>query len=238
MSAAETLLDIHGLAVDGVERPALAGVDIEVRPGEIVALLGPNGGGKTTLIRSIIGLATPSSGDIAFCGASLSGLPVESRAQLGIAYVPEGRRVFPGLNVHDNLVVACDADPDERKRRVAEIVELFRPLKEQLHVPAWTMSGGQQQMIAIGRALISDPLLLMLDEPSLGLAPTVLRDLLARLGGIASRGTAILLAEQNAAAALAVADRAYFLDRGQVIATGTAAEFLADTGALSAALGL
>ena len=238
MSTAQTLLTIRGLTVNATERPALAGVDLELRPGKIVALLGANGAGKTTLLRAVMGLATPVAGDIEFCGASLSGLPVENRAQLGIAYVPEGRRVFPGLNVFDNLVVACDADPDERKRRVAEIVELFRPLKEQLHVPAWQLSGGLQQMIALGRALISDPLLLLLDEPSLGLAPTVLRDLLARLRGIASRGTAILLAEQNAAAALTVADRAYLLERGTVAASGTSAEFLADTGALSAALGL
>jgi branched-chain amino acid transport system ATP-binding protein len=218
--------------------PALAKVSVDVQAGEIVALLGANGSGKTSVLRAVLGLETLIAGRIDFRGAPLDGIAVEHRARLGIAYVPEGRRVFPGLTVYDNLVVGCDADPAERRRRLEDVVELFRPLKERLHVPAWQMSGGQQQMVALGRALMTDPLLMMLDEPSLGLAPTVVRDLLAHLRTIAARGTAILLAEQNAAAALGVADRAYVLDHGAVATSGMAADFLIDPGAFSAALGL
>lgn len=209
--------------------PALAGLNLELHPGEIVALLGPNGSGKTTTLRTIMGLVPISRGTVEFRGASLEGLTVERRARLGVAYLPEGRRVFPGLSVHDNLAVGCDADPEERRRRIDDIIDLFFPLKERIKMPAWRLSGGLQQMTAIGRALMSDPLVMMLDEPSVGLAPAVLRDVLGRLRMVAERGTAILLAEQNSAAALAIADRAYVLDRGAVIASGLAADFLIES---------
>ena len=228
-SDTEPLLSLRDVAAEVAGVPALTGVEITVHPGEIVALLGPNNSGKTTTLRAVMGLVPTSRGDVEFRGASLAGIPVEQRARLGIAYLPEGRRVFPGLSVHDNLAIACDADPGERRRRIGEIVELFFPLKERIKMPAWRLSGGLQQMTAIGRALMSDPLIMLLDEPSVGLAPAVLRDVLARLRIIASRGTAIVLAEQNAAAALSIADRAYVLDRGAVIASGLAADFLIDS---------
>ncbi len=227
MSLGEPLLSLRDVAVeDSHGGPLLTGLTLDVQPGEIVALLGPNGSGKTTALRAIMGLAEPTAGEIEFRGASLAGLTVDQRARLGIAYLPEGRRVFPGLTVHDNLAVACDADPRERQRRINDIVDLFFPLKERVRTPAWRLSGGLQQMTAIGRALMTDPLLIMLDEPSVGLAPPVLRDVFARLRAIAMRGTAILLAEQNAAAALGIADRAYVLDRGAAITSGLAADFL------------
>ncbi len=226
---AEPLLSLRGVKVEAPDVAPLTGLDIEVQQGEIVALLGVNGSGKTTALRAAMGLVPVTEGRVEFEGAALDGVPVEQRAALGLAYLPEGRRVFPGMSVHDNLAVACTADPKERRRRIADIVELFFPLKERIDVPAWKLSGGLQQMIAIGRALMADPLLLMLDEPSIGLAPAVLRDVLARLRAIAGRGTAVLLAEQNAAAALAVADRVYVLDRGKVMAAGLAADFLIDS---------
>lgn len=230
MSAdAEPILAVRGLTVAVNDAPALSALDLDLHAGEVVALLGPNGSGKTTTLRAIMGLIDPLAGSVDFRGASLNGLTVERRARLGLAYLPEGRRVFPGLSVYDNLAVACDADPQERRRRIEEIVELFFPLKERIHTPAWRLSGGQQQMTAIGRALMSDPLVMLLDEPSVGLAPVVLRDVLARLRIVASRGTTILLAEQNATAALGIADRAYVLDRGTVIASGLAADFLIDS---------
>jgi branched-chain amino acid transport system ATP-binding protein len=230
MSDGGPILALRDLtAVDHNGQPALTGLTLEVQPGEIVALLGPNGSGKTTALKSIMGLAEATGGDVEFRGATLTGLTVEQRARLGIAYLPEGRRVFPGLTVHDNLAVACDADPRERKRRINEVVDLFFPLKERVQTPAWRLSGGLQQMTAIGRALMSDPLLIMLDEPSVGLAPPVLRDVFSRLRAVATRGTAILLAEQNAAAALSIADRAYVLDRGASIMSGFAADFLIES---------
>jgi branched-chain amino acid transport system ATP-binding protein len=230
MSGDEPILALQDVAVDDASgQPALTGLTLKVEPGEIVAVLGPNGSGKTTALRTIMGLATPSRGIVNFRGAPLDGLAVEQRARLGIAYLPEGRRVFPGLTVHDNLAVACDADPAERRRRIDDIVNLFFPLKERVQMPAWRLSGGLQQMTAIGRALMSDPLLIMLDEPSVGLAPPILRDVFQRLRAIATRGTAVLLAEQNAAAALSIADRAYVLDRGAAIMSGYAADFLIES---------
>lgn len=227
MSAGGPLLALRDVvAPDANGQPGLSGLTLEVQPGEIVALLGPNGSGKTTALRTIMGLLQPAGGTIEFRGASLAGIPMEGRARAGIAYLPEGRRVFPGLTVYDNLAVACDADPRERRRRIADIVDLFFPLKERVGTPAWRLSGGLQQMTAIGRALMSDPLLIILDEPSVGLAPPVLRDVFARFRAIAARGTSILLAEQNAAAALGIADRAYVLDRGASIMSGLAADFL------------
>jgi branched-chain amino acid transport system ATP-binding protein len=227
--APEPVLSLRGVTASLGDAPTLCGIDIEVYPGEVVALLGANGSGKTTTLRTVMGLVETSGGSVGFRGAELDGLTVEERAKLGIAYLPEGRRVFPGLSVYDNLAVACEADPDERRRRIDEIVELFFPLKERINMPAWRLSGGLQQMTAIGRALMSDPLLMMLDEPSVGLAPAVLRDVLARLRVVASRGTAILLAEQNAIAALGIADRAYVLDHGTVSAAGLAADFLIES---------
>jgi branched-chain amino acid transport system ATP-binding protein len=231
------VLAVRDLVAESGGVPALGGLNLELRPGEIVALLGPNGSGKTTTLRAIMGLVPATSGSVEFRGAPLEGLSVERRARLGVAYLPEGRRVFPGLTVHDNLAVACDADPEERRRRIEDIINLFFPLKERIKVPAWRLSGGLQQMTAIGRALMSDPLVMMLDEPSVGLAPAVLRDVLARLRTVADRGTAILLAEQNSAAALAIADRAYVLDRGAVIASGMAADFLIESARQSTSAG-
>ncbi|MBI3453093.1 MAG: ABC transporter ATP-binding protein [Rhodospirillales bacterium] len=212
--------------------------ELSIAEGEIVAVLGANGAGKSTLLRAVMGLAPPARGRIEFLGRDLAGRPTDERARMGLAYVAEGRRIFPGMSLYDNLAVACPADRHERARRIAEICRLFPPLLHKEHMPAWQLSGGQQQMLAIGRALMGDPLLLLLDEPSLGLAPKIVRDLLARLRDIAARGTAVLIAEQNAAAALEIADRAVIMRAGKVAASGPAARLRADSAALISSLGL
>jgi len=217
------LLEIEGLGVRHGGVPALAGIELALAPGEAVALLGANGAGKSTLLRAVIGLVAASEGAIRFDGADITRLSPEKRARAGIGYVPEGRRVFPGMSVRDNLLVACRAEAAERARRVEAAFQLFPDLAERPGRRAWQLSGGQQQMLAVARALMSAPRLLLLDEPSLGLAPALVAGLFGRLREIAAGGTAILLAEQNAAAALAFASRGIALQLGRVVASGEAA---------------
>ena len=218
MSAA--LLDMREVGVGS----ALARVSLQVSAGETVALLGANGAGKSTLLAAIMGEARVASGAILLDGRDLDGLPPRRRARLGIGYCPSGRRVFAALSVEDNLDVACFAPAPERARLKRETMELFPQLATHRHAPAWRLSGGQQQMLAIARALMARPRLLLLDEPSLGLAPALVDELLAKLRRVAETGAAVLLAEQNIGAALAVADRALVLTRGRVAAQGGAAE--------------
>ena len=203
---------------------ALRDASLAVAAGEAVALLGANGAGKTTLMRALIGLLPARAGAILFDGRSIASLSPERRARLGLGYAPEGRRVFPGMSVRDNLDVACRAHAAERARRRGDIEALFPQLAEHAARPAWQLSGGQQQMLAIGRALMTGPRLLLLDEPSLGLSPRLTAELFDRLRAIRDAGTAILLAEQNVAQAATLCDRAYILRTGQVVAAGAAAE--------------
>jgi branched-chain amino acid transport system ATP-binding protein len=226
MSAA--LLEIDGLTVAYGPAVALHGASLAVSPGEAVALLGANGAGKTTLLRALIGQLPARAGDIRLDGRSITALPPERRARLGIGYAPEGRRVFAGMSVRDNLDAACRAAADERARRRAEVERLFPQLAEHAARRAWQLSGGQQQMLAIGRALMTAPRLLLLDEPSLGLSPRLAGELFARLAAIRDSGTAILLAEQNVALALALCGRAYVLQTGRIVASGAAAALARD----------
>jgi branched-chain amino acid transport system ATP-binding protein len=214
-------------------------IDLAVTPGEIVALLGANGAGKTSLLRAVIGEIAPAAGAIRFDGNDLTGIPPHRRARLGIGYCPAGRHVFPAMSVLDNLRVASFAGPAERARRTAEAMALFPQLRERAASAAWRLSGGQQQMLAIARALMAAPKLLVLDEPSLGLAPILVGDLLGRLRAVARGGTAILLAEQNIGVALEVADRAALLAEGRLVAQGAAADIAArpDLSALAMGLG-
>ena len=198
---------------------------VSVEAGEIVALLGGNGAGKTTLLETVLGF---HPGRVVLFGRDASALAVEQRVGLRVGYVPEGRRVFAALTVRENLEAASSLPAGQRRQRVEEMLALFPMLGERPEARAWLLSGGQQQMLALARALMDRPRLLLLDEPTLGLAPVVVADLLKRLGAMTADGTAILLAEQRAALALGVARRGVVLSRGQVVRRGSAAELAAD----------
>jgi len=199
--------------------------EVSVEAGEIVALLGGNGAGKTTLLETVLGF---HAGRVVLFGRDASALAVEQRVALGVGYVPEGRRVFAGLTVRENLEAASALPAGQRRQRVEEMLALFPMLGERPEARAWLLSGGQQQMLALARALMDRPRLLLLDEPTLGLAPVVVADLLRRLGAMTGDGTAILLAEQRAALALGIARRGVVLSRGQVVRRASAAELAAD----------
>lgn len=218
------LLSLTGISVAYGQISALSDVTLEVRAGETVALLGANGAGKSTLMKTVMGFLTPRSGVIQLDGRPFTGLAVEKRVRRGLGYCPEGRRVFPGLSVRENLLVAARADAATCRRRLDAVLAHFPALEERLATLAWQLSGGQQQMLAIGRALMTGPRLLLLDEPSLGLSPRLATELLDKLRDIASGGTAILLAEQSVAKALELCDRAYVLELGRIRAVGTATE--------------
>jgi branched-chain amino acid transport system ATP-binding protein len=198
-----------------------------VNAGEVVALLGGTGAGKTSLLEAILGFRS-APGRVSLFGQDVSAMTVEQRVALGVGYVPEGRRVFAGLTVRENLEACSTASAALRRRRVDEMLVLFPMLGERPNARAWLLSGGQQQMLALARALMNRPRLLLMDEPTLGLAPVVVADLLRRLPQMAAEGTAILLAEQRAALALGAASRGVVLSRGQIIRTGSAAELAAD----------
>jgi len=198
-----------------------------VAAGEIVALLGPNGAGKTALIETILGFRS-SSQAIRLFGQDVRALPVERRVALGVGYVPERRRLFAGLTVRENLEAASGLPAVERRRRVEEMLALFPVLARRPDARAWLLSGGQQQMLALARALMDRPRLLLLDEPTLGLAPLVVAELMARLTALAADGTAVLLSEQRAGLALGIAGRGVILSRGRIVRLGSAQELLSD----------
>ncbi|HEX7080011.1 MAG TPA: ABC transporter ATP-binding protein [Gammaproteobacteria bacterium] len=219
----------------------LKDVSIRVGEGEFVAVVGPNGAGKTTLFNTISGLVPPTSGSIRFDGRDLTALPAVRRAHLGIAHVPEGRQVFPSLSVLENLEVGASTEPGRRgwKRNLQRIYEWFPVLAERAHDPAGALSGGQQQMLAIARGLASAPRLLMLDEPSMGLAPALADEIFERLVEIRREAEfAVLLVEQRVAEALQLADRAYVLETGRVFLEGDHATLRDDDRIRQAYLGL
>jgi len=218
------LLQVDRLTARYGEITALEDATIEVRAGEAVALVGANGAGKTTLMKAVMGFVAPAAGAIAYDGQPLAGVAVAARARRGLGYSPEGRRVFPGMTVRENLEVASRADRATTRARAGEVYAMFPALAEKATALGWQLSGGEQQMLAIGRALMTAPRLLLLDEPSLGLSPLLTTAVLGQVRAIATRGTAVLLAEQNVAMALAVADRAYVLQVGRVVESGPAAE--------------
>ena len=218
------LLQVTSLTARYGEITALEGATIEVRAGEAVALVGANGAGKTTLMKSVMGFVAPAAGAIDYDGRPLAGVAVSARARLGLGYSPEGRRVFPGMTVRENLEVASRAGRAATRARLDEVYAMFPALAQKAAALGWQLSGGQQQMLAIGRALMTAPRLLLLDEPSLGLSPILTAEVLGRVRAIVARGTAVLLAEQNVAMALAVADRAYVLQVGRVVESGPGAE--------------
>ena len=217
------MLKISGLKAGYGRLPALQGIDVEVERGELVTIIGSNGAGKSTLLRTISGLLKVMSGTITFDGDDITNLRPDKVVRRGLVHCPEGRHVFPGLSTYDNLRLGSHAGNDFQAR-LDEVYALFPLLEERHRQLAGSLSGGEQQMLAIGRSLMSDPALVMLDEPSLGLAPIIVEQVLATAGEIRDSGRTVLLVEQNAELALEVADRAYVLERGQVMAEGPAAE--------------
>ena len=217
----------------------LHGISLEVRAGEIATLVGANGAGKTTLLRAISGVQPITSGTIRFEGKSLNRVPSHLRVALGIAQVPEGRQLFAPLSVEDNLKLgAWSRRAAEIEPQMSRVYALFPMLDELRKAPAGALSGGQQQMLAIGRALMAQPRLLLLDEPSMGLAPILVDRILATTETLKREGITILLVEQNARAALAIADRAYVLETGMIAMSGTAAEIRFDKRVREAYLGV
>jgi branched-chain amino acid transport system ATP-binding protein len=217
------MLKVSGLVSGYGKVPALHGVDIEVRTGELVTIIGGNGAGKSTLLRTISGLIKVMAGTIEFDDHDVTNDRPDKIVRRGLVHCPEGRHVFPGLTASDNLRLGAHAGSNFDER-LEEVYNLFPRIKERAGQLAGSMSGGEQQMLAIGRSLMSDPALVMLDEPSLGLAPIVVEQVLATAAEIRDSGRTVLLVEQNAELALEVADRAYVLERGNVVIEGPAAE--------------
>jgi len=233
------MLEVRGLQNRYGRIPALKGIDLSVRDGELVALVGANGAGKTTLLRVISGVLEASAGTLAFDGADITHLGSDQRVRRGIVQVPEGRQVFGPLSVEDNLRLgAYTRTRAEREQGLARVYEMYPALAERRRQPAGTLSGGQQQMLAMGRAAMARPKLLLLDEPSMGLAPRLVAEVFAYVNALKSAGTTIFLVDQNARAALAIADRAYVIETGRIVLSGTGAELMASEQVQAAYLGL
>ena len=224
------MLTIEGLHAWYGPAHVLQGVDLQVRRGEIVCLIGRNGAGKTTTLRTVMGLVDRRAGRVVFDGHDLLARPAHVRNGLGLGYVPEERRIVPGMTVRENLRLGLLAAAVKRPERlvVGEVAEIFPRLAERLDQTAVTMSGGEQQMLAIARAMVSQPKLIMLDEPSEGIMPVLVDEMFALFSRMRDNGTTILLVEQNVELALALGDRAYVLDGGVVVHHDTAAALLAD----------
>ncbi|RAP77307.1 ABC transporter ATP-binding protein [Paenibacillus montanisoli] len=218
---------------------ALKGVSLDVAEGEIVTLIGSNGAGKSTLLKTLSGLLKPKKGDIQYLGASVAGKPVQDIVKAGISHVPEGRRVFANMSVEENLELGAYLRKDKQGIRedIEKVYELFPRLLERRKQLSGTLSGGEQQMLAMGRAMMARPKLLLLDEPSMGLAPLLVKAIFNIIEEINRSGTTVLLVEQNANMALSIANRAYVIETGKVVLSGTAAELQASDKIKSAYLG-
>jgi branched-chain amino acid transport system ATP-binding protein len=234
------LLVVDGLTSHYGPICALSGVSLSVHAGELVAIVGANGAGKSTLLRSLSGVQPKSAGSVRFAGSDLTRQPPHRVVASGVCHVPEGRQVFAPLTVEDNLRLGAYPHRRDRvgvERDLARVYALFPILEERRAQPSGTLSGGQQQMLAIGRALLGRPRLLLLDEPSMGLAPLLVAEILRVVQELNRSGVTVLLVEQNARAALGIADRGYVLETGRVVMTASAGELLADEGVRRAYLG-
>jgi branched-chain amino acid transport system ATP-binding protein len=231
------LLELEDVYVHYGKIEALKGLSLEVDEGEIVTLIGANGAGKTTTLKTISGLRPVTSGAIRFGGDDITKLPGHKRVRSGIGQAPEGRGVFPGMTVHDNLLMGAYARKGDLQGDLREVYELFPRLAERRNQFAGTLSGGEQQMLAIGRALMTKPKVLLLDEPSMGLAPMLVAQIFSIVEEINHRGTTVLLVEQNAAQALGLAHRAYVLETGRIVKTAPARDLLNDPEVKAAYLG-
>jgi branched-chain amino acid transport system ATP-binding protein len=225
------MLRISGLHAWYDRSHVLQGVDLQVRPGQIVSLIGRNGAGKTTTLRAVMGLLARAAGAVVFDGQELSGLPVHQRFRRGLAYVPEERRIVPGLTVRENLELGLVAAPwiGDRAGAIDRAAALFPRLAARLDQVAETMSGGEQQMLAIARAMASGPRMIMLDEPTEGIMPILVEELASQLLAMKAAGTTILLVEQNVELALGLSDHAYIIDQGTIVHAADARALLADT---------
>jgi len=234
------MLEVSDLDVYYGDSQALHGMALRVEEGEVVTLVGANGAGKTTTLRAISGLQGVARGDIVFEGVSITGVPGHTRSGLGISLVPEGRELWPSLTVLENLELGCYAKSARKHRdeSLERVFDLFPRLQERTKQPAGSMSGGEQQMVAIARSLMSRPRLLMFDEPSLGLAPVVVTQVFAIIRRLAKEGLTILLVEQNLKKALEVADRGYVVETGSITLQGPARELLSNEGIRAAYLGI
>ena len=235
------LISLDGLVVRYGEIEAVHGLSLAVDAGEVVALLGGNGAGKSTTLRAISGLLKPAAGDVVFDGKSIIALGPEAIVRLGIAHVPEGRRVFPGLSARENIMLGASNRGRIAKatliRESDEMFDLFPDIRPFADALGWTLSGGQQQMVAVARGLMARPRLLLLDEPSLGLAPVIVQKVFSIIAEIQRRGTTVLLVEQNARMALSVADRGYVLETGRLAVSGKPAELWSNDAVRAAYLG-
>jgi branched-chain amino acid transport system ATP-binding protein len=231
------MLEVADLEVRYGAIAALKGISFTVGQGEIVALLGANGAGKTTTQKTISGMLRPALGSITFDGRRIDGIPAHQLIELGICHVPEGRHVFPRMTVAENLEMGAFRfrRPDDAEQE--RVLTMFPILRDRFRQPAGTLSGGEQQMLAIGRALMGKPRLLLLDEPSMGLAPLIVRQIFDIIREINTSGVTVLLVEQNAAQALALANRGYVMETGEIVLSGTGQELLADDRVRAAYLG-
>ena len=232
------MLEVNGLNVYYGLIHALHDVSFHVNEGEIVALIGANGAGKTTILHTVSGLLNAKSGSVVFEGKDITKKPGHSIVKLGMSHVPEGRRVFPGLTVAENLRMGAFTRPNsEVAASLEEVYEWFPRLQERKNQPAGTLSGGEQQMLAMGRAMMSKPRILLLDEPSMGLSPLFVGEVFKIIEKVSAAGTTVLLVEQNAKKALSIAHRAYVLETGNIIKEGVAADLLNDDAIKKAYLG-
>lgn len=222
------LLEVKGLEVYYGVIQALKGISFEVNEGEIVTLIGANGAGKTTTMQSVIGLIPSKAGTVSFDGKETTHMPCHKIVSLGMSQVPEGRRIFQELSVYQNLLMGAYIQKDKKaiKADIEKIYERFPRLEERKNQIAGTLSGGEQQMLAMGRALMSRPKLLMLDEPSMGLSPLLVDEVFTIIKDLNKEGTTVLLVEQNAGKSLAISDRAYVLENGRIVLSGTGEELL------------
>jgi branched-chain amino acid transport system ATP-binding protein len=239
MSSIDPILELRGVDASYGKVRALHGVSLNVGPGEVIALIGANGAGKSTTLRVMSGLIAASAGDILLDGASIAGHRPDMIVRSGIAHCPEERRIWPELTVHENLALGAYicSDRSEVKRRMEAVLERFPRLRERSLQFAGTLSGGEQQMLAIGRALMSAPRILLLDEPSLGLSPLIMQEVLAVIRQLRDQGITIVLVEQNVHNALSVANRAYVFTTGRIVAEDSAAGLLKNPDLLRAYLG-
>ena len=233
------LLEVKDLQVFYGVIQAIKGISFEVNQGEIVTLIGANGAGKTTTMQSIMGLIKPRDGSIVYDGKNITGMPTHKIVEMGMTQVPEGRRVFSELTVYENLLMGAYTEKDRSriKEDIEEIYTIFPRLGERKSQVSGTLSGGEQQMLAMGRAIMSHPKLLMLDEPSMGLSPALVDQVFEIIKHFHKTGTTILLVEQNANKSLAISDRAYVLENGRITVTGTGSELMASEEIRKAYLG-